>query len=271
MAADIVSRLVLSTSQFNQALESSGRKVQDFSTQSGRAVQGFSDRLRQIGNIASTVAGLSIFAGIGKVFRESAEAAIGFESAFAGVRKTVEATEQEFSALAAQFTELSTVTPVTREELAHIGELAGQLGVAGVENLSKFAETVARIAVSTNLTAEQAATDFARLSNVMGVPIEHVDRLGATVVALGNNFATTEQEISAMAQRLAGAGRTLGLTASEVLGISAALSAVGVEAEAGGSAFSKVFIQLASAASEGDTAVAQLVGTSVEGLRELVA
>ncbi|MGD9850103.1 MAG: phage tail tape measure protein [Nitrospirales bacterium] len=268
--ADIVSRLVLSTSQFNQAIDQAGRHVGEFSRSSGRSIQGFSEKLSRIGTLANTVAGLGIFAGIGKLFQESTQAAIGFESAFAGVRKTVEATEAEFADLAARFTELSTATPVSREELARIGELAGQLGVAGVDNLEKFADTIARISVSTNLTAEQAATDFARLANVMGLPIDQVDRLGSTVVALGNNFATTEQEISSMAQRLSGAARTLGLTTQEVLSISAALSAVGIEAEAGGTAFSKVFIKLAQAASEGNEAVVRLLGTSTDGLRTLV-
>ena len=44
---------------------------------------------------------------------------------------------------------------------------------------------------------------------------------------LGNNFATTEAEISDMALRLAGAGKQVGISEAEVLSLSAALSSVG--------------------------------------------
>ena len=56
---------------------------------------------------------------------------------------------------------------------------------------------------------------------------------------LGNNFATTEKPIMEMAHRMAGAGKQVGLTEAQVLGFAAALSSVGIEAQMGGSAFSK--------------------------------
>ena len=70
------------------------------------------------------------------------------------------------------------------------------------------------------------------------------DRLGSTVVDLGNNFATTEAEIVAMALRLAGAGDLIGLTEAQILGICHALTSVGVNAEAGGTAFSRIFTDI---------------------------
>ena len=48
-----------------------------------------------------------------------------------------------------------------------------------------------------------------------------------------NNFATTESEISTMSLRLAAAGTQIGLEESEILGLAAALSSLGIEAEAG--------------------------------------
>lgn len=270
MADDIVSRLVLRTSEFNGALQQSEQRVRQFSSNSGRAVQTFGDKIRNVGTLANSLAGLAIFGTITKGLKDSAQAAITFESAFAGVRKTVDETEAGFQALIKRFTELSTATPVSREELSRIGELAGQLGVSGVENLSKFVETIARISVSTNLTAEQAATNFAQFANVIQLPLDQVDRLGAAIVGLGNNFATTESDISNMSQRLAGAGKTVGLSASEILGFSAALSSVGIEAESGGTAFSKVFILMAEAASQGNAALAEFTGNSVEAFQGLV-
>src|SRR5690606_4129005 len=100
-------------------------------------------------------------------------------SAFAGVRKTVDLSEQEFAELEGRFRDLATTTPTSFVELSRIGELAGQLGVSGVDNIEAFTKTIADIAVSTNLSSEAAATDFARIANILQEPIEKVANMGA--------------------------------------------------------------------------------------------
>jgi hypothetical protein len=57
----------------------------------------------------------------------SAKAAISFESAFAGIRKTVNATEDEFKKMSKGILDMTRTMPVAAEELAKIGEVAGQL------------------------------------------------------------------------------------------------------------------------------------------------
>lgn len=202
----------------------------------------------------------------------AAKTAIDFESAFAGVRKTVNATEAEFKAISDNFREISKVTPVAVNELSRIGELAGQLGVSGVDNITKFTKTIADIAVTTNLTTESAATEFARLINIMGESLDNVDRIGSAIVDLGNNFATTEAEISSFALNMAGAGKIAGLATSDVLGIGAAMSSVGVEAQVGGTAVQKVLIGMTKAANEGGEelgAFAETAGVSAEEFTQL--
>ena len=55
--------------------------------------------------------------------------AVDFESAFAGVRKTVDATEPEFRALERGIRDMAKEMPTSAAELARIGEAAGALGV----------------------------------------------------------------------------------------------------------------------------------------------
>lgn len=173
--------------------------------------------------------------------------AASFETAFTGVRKTVELTEEEFAKLRGEFKELSKEIPVSFQELSSIAEIAGQLGVEGVDNLKKFTKVIADISATTNLTSESAATSFARIANVMQLPLTEVDKMGAAVVDLGNNFATTEGEIVSFAERISGAGNIAGLSTQDILAIGTAMSSVGIQAEAGGTAVQKVLINMTKA------------------------
>ena len=179
------------------------------------------------------------------------KAAIDFESSFAGIRKTMDLTEAEFSRLADANRQLAKEIPVAVDELNRIGELAGQLGIRGVENVLKFEETIAKLAVTTDLTADAAAMSFAQIANVMQVPQSEIDRMGASLVGLGNNFAATESTITEFTQRIAGAGQIAGLTVADVMGIGTAFASLGINAEAGGTAVQKVLIAMVEATTQG--------------------
>ncbi len=195
--------------------------------------------------------------------------AIDFESAFAGVRKTVDATEEEFAALSKGIRDMSKEIPASAVEISKVAEAAGQLGIEK-EAILEFTRTMIDLGESTNLSADQAATALARLANITQMPQTEFDRLGSTVVALGNNLATTEAEIVEMGLRLAGAGKQVGMTEAEILSLAGALSSVGVEAEAGGSAFSRVIAQMQLAVETGSKDLqnfASVAGMSGEEFR----
>jgi TP901 family phage tail tape measure protein len=207
-----------------------------------------------------------------------AKMAIDWESSFAGVRKTVDGTEEEFAALERQMKELSLVTPLNPNALNQIAELAGQLGI-GIREIAGFTDVVAKMGVSTSLSTEEAAMSMARFINItqqvadsnMDV-VEQTQRIGATIVDLGNNFATTEPEIMSFAMRLAGAGAQAKISQAEILGWSAALSSVGLNAEAGGTAISRVWATIQAATKEGGAELqkfAEVAGMSVDAFVEL--
>ena len=74
--------------------------------------------------------------------KSSISAASSFESAFTGVKKTVDATEEEYKQLSNWIMEASTKMASSKEEIAGTMEIAGQLGISGVEGLQKFTETM---------------------------------------------------------------------------------------------------------------------------------
>ena len=213
--------------------------------ETGKTLEGFGRQTSAVG-MAITKMSLPLLAlGVG-----AAKAAIDFESSFAGVHKTVDATEEEFAGLAHGFRNMSKEIPVNVNELNRIGEAAGQLGVK-TENILEFTRVMAALGVSTTLSSEEAAVALAKLANITQMPQTEFGRLGSTLVALGNDMATNETAIVDFGLRIAGAGKIAGLTEAQILAIGAAMSSVGVEAESGGTAVQKVLIKMTSAVATG--------------------
>jgi TP901 family phage tail tape measure protein len=189
------------------------------------------------------------------------KAAVDFESAFAGVQKTVDATDAEFDKLRTGILDMSKEVPASANAIAGVAEAAGQLGIKK-ENILEFSRTMIDLGESTNLTSDEAATLFAQFANITGMDQSQFGNLGSSIVDLGNHFATTEADIANMSMRLAGAGTQIGLTQPEILGIATALSSVGIEAEAGGSAFSKVFANMQIAVETGGESLEQFAAVA---------
>jgi TP901 family phage tail tape measure protein len=196
----------------------------------------------------------------------SVKAAVDWESAWAGVTKTTDGTTSEMAALEDGLRDLAKELPATHGEIAAVAEAAGALGIQR-EAIEGFTKTMIDLGETTDLTADQAATSFARIANVMGTSQSDFDRMGSTIVALGNNGASTESEIAELAQRLSAAGAIADLSEADVFAFAETLSAVGVEAEAGGTALSKVFTSIRDAVLDGSDKLdvfAETAGMSVD-------
>ena len=194
----------------------------------------FSSSMRGAANAAAaTSAAVALVGGM------AVKAAVDFEQAFAGVRKTVIATESEYASLAGEVRAMALEKPVTAEDIAYIMELGGQLNIAK-ENLSKFAGVIADLDVATNLDLEDASLQLAKFMNITNTGQDEIDRLGATIVDLGNNSATTERDIVNMAMRIAGSASNIGFAVTDVLALATSLSSVGIQAEMGGNAISTI-------------------------------
>lgn len=206
--------------------------VEDF----GKSATGWFDKNRAgLDQISSSA--IKVGAGLVAVAGFAVKSAMDWEQAWTGVLKTVDGTGPQLARLEDDLRSLAKETGFAHDEVAAVAEAAGQLGIS-TEGVADFAETMLAMGVSTNLTAEEAATTLARFRNIMGSTEPDIAKMGATIVGLGNNFATTEAEIAAMSLRIGGAGRQVGLTEAQVMGLSAAMSSVGIEAEAGGTALS---------------------------------
>lgn len=262
------------TAQSYKKLATQQKQAQALSaTGFGRGIQSvnkYNDSIKNVGmSMRSVGTGSLIYmtmpavAAMGGAIKTSVE----WEQALAGVAKTTDMTGKELEGMGNEITAMSNKMPFAATEIAGVAEAAGQLGVKKSE-ITDFTETMMNMSVATNLSADEAATEFARFSNAAGMPIEDVDRLGAAVVNLGNTTATTEKEIVEMGQRLAGAGSQAGFSGDEIMSVSAAMSSVGIEAEAGGTAMTQIFNKMTKATAEGGETLDNFAKTSGMSAKE---
>lgn len=245
-AGTIAAYLTLDTNKFEAGMKSANAQLtalKDGSLTTAQKIQGVGGALTTIGgtltrNLTVPLVGAGVTA---------VKFATDYESAFAGVRKTVDATEEEYQQLSDSILDMSKRMPTAATEIAGVMEAAGQLGIEK-DSLESFTETMVMLGDSTNLSANEAATALAKFANVTDMSAKDYGRLGSTIVELGNNFATTESDIVAMGTRLASTGNLVGLSQAQIMAVATALSSCGIEAEAGGSAVSKLLKQIDVAA-----------------------
>lgn len=239
----------------------------------GSHMQRASEKLQTLGQHLATIGtnmSLYLSAPITAMAGESVKASMDFESAFASVRKTVDGSEADFKKLEKGIRDMAKQMPVSTDAIAEVAAEAGQLGVKK-EDILSFTRTMIMMGETSNLSATDAADALARLANITQMPQNEFDRLGNTVVALGNGLAATESDVTNMGLRLAGAGHQIGLTEPQILSFAGALSSVGVDAEAGGTAFSRVFVKIANSVDSGDKKLkefAKVAGMSVKDFQK---
>lgn len=220
---------------FGQQLENNKDKYEAI----GQKMQGIGDTATKY--VTVPLAGLGIAAG---------KAAVDMDTAMTGVRKTVDGTSEDYEKLKDAAIEFSQTNAVSATQLLDIEALGAQLGYTldvmsnGKTEVQEFGEVVSGLDIATNMDAEQAGTELAQFANITKMSKEETSNYGSTIVALGNNLATTESDVSSMAMRLAAAGSQVGMSQADIMGLAGALTSMGMEAAAGGSAMSTVISQI---------------------------
>lgn len=239
------------------------------------SAESFGSRATQaVDAVSSVLAAAGISAALKEIkegFDECVQASMDFESAITGVAKTTDLTDEELADMSDAIKAMSTEIPASTTEIAAVAEAAGQLGIQK-DALLDFTRVMTMLGTATNMTAEDAATALARFANITGMSEDNYDRLGAVIVDLGNNFATTESEITQMGTRLASGGKLAGLTEPQIMALAAAMSSVGIEAEAGGTAMTQTLNAIEKAVATGEDSLqsfADVAGMSADSFAEM--
>lgn len=205
--------------------------------------------------------------------RAGLNAALEFETALVGVGKTTDLAGADLEELGNQAERLARTIPVSSRELLNLAQTAGQLGVRGTNNLLKFADTAARLASATDLGSEAAITGLTRIIRLTGESDANIDRLGASLVQLGNNFNATESQILGVALALSQSTAGFNIGADQILGFSTAIAEAGLGSQKAATAIGGILTDIAKAFSGGGKAArkfAEATGLSLTEVSNII-
>lgn len=232
--------------------------------------QGMKDAASNVKLAVKAFVALKVVGTISQFFSNASDEFINFEKALIGVGKTTGIAGDELRRLGQDITSLSLRIPESQQNLLGIAQAAGQLGVTGSENILNFAETIAKLGVASDLSGEEAATALTRILNVTGTSVDKIDELASVIVALGNNFAATEREITRVANEVARASGVFGVGSDQSAAFGAALRSLGVRAELAGTVIGKTFRAIQDSINEGGARfelLQEITGQTADQLR----
>jgi TP901 family phage tail tape measure protein len=265
MALDLATLAIEADTTDLDKLDKGLDKVTKSSKKTETATGSLNKEFKQMG-IVVAAAGVATVAAITSIGVVSVKVFTDLESRMIGVQKTTDFTTKEMTKFRGEINEIGRRVPVATASLLDIAGVAGQLGIKGVDNVSKFTETIAKLSLATDVVGEEGAASIARMLNVAGEGIDTVDTFAAVLVRLGNNSAATESEILGLATEVGQATATFSVSSAEALAMAAAMKSIGVRAELGGSVVGRAMRAIESSIEAGGDKIRQL--SIVTGIAE---
>ncbi|EGP1524788.1 phage tail tape measure protein, partial [Salmonella enterica] len=159
-------------------------------------------------------------------------AAIGFESKMADIRKVVDGLDDKkaFAQMSDDILTLSTQLPMAAEGIAEIVAAGGQAGIAGGD-LMQFANDAVKMGVAFDTTAEESGQMMAQWRTAFKLTQEDVVVLADKINYLGNTGPANAKKISDIVTRIGPLGGVAGVASGEIAAMGATIAGMGVESE----------------------------------------
>lgn len=180
--------------------------------------------------------------------------AADYDQAFRSVQRTSLTAGAAASELKEELISLTTEIPRSFDEVTNIATLGAQMDIP-TEHLTKFTETVAMFASTTDASVDKAAMSLGRLAQLTKTSVGDIDRLASSIYYTGINSVATEEQILTISEQIAASGNLAGFAADEIIGLSAAMASLGVQPEAARGAIMRIFNNIRMAVDEGGEAV----------------
>ncbi|MGC4389620.1 phage tail tape measure protein [Agrobacterium sp. M50-1] len=207
----------------------------------GQQMKAFAPMRGLIGQAVALGAG---YLGATEGMSATAGAAIEFETAFADVKKVVEATDEQFENMRRSIRRMSGEIPLAATDIAALFAAAGESGVA-TEDLQSFAEMAARVGVAFDMTAADAGESLAKLKTQLGLNVAETGDMADAINHLSNNMASKAKDVTEFMLRVGAIGEMSGFVKEDVAAMGSAMIAAGSDASTAGTAMKNVIRALA--------------------------
>lgn len=159
-------------------------------------------------------------------------AAIGFESKMADIRKVVDGLDDKkaFAQMSDDILTLSTQLPMAAEGIAEIVAAGGQAGIAR-SDLMQFANDAVKMGVAFDTTAEDSGQMMAQWRTAFKLTQDDVVVLADKINYLGNTGPANAKKISDIVTRIGPLGGVAGVASGEIAAMGATIAGMGVESE----------------------------------------
>lgn len=174
--------------------------------------------------------------GITKALGGTVGASIKFEEAFSNVKKVLNGTPAQLSQVRSQILEMSKQLPNSAEGLTDIFAAAAQSNIP-FQELGKFSEMVAKVAVAWDVTEGQTSDALAKIKNQLNMNVDQIGLYSDAINHLGNNTAAAAPDLVDFSKRVAAQGDLFGFTATQTLAFGGAMIAAGGQTNVAATSF----------------------------------
>jgi len=250
------------------------RGLRNFDAAAKRTGDRAERRFDRLGDsIGSSLRSKISFAAVGAGLTALALNAAKLEQRFNGVRKTTGLTSDQINGLKENLLDFSQQVPVTVDNLGEIATVAGQLGIQGVNDISKFTRVFAQLQIASDntISGELGAQQFARFLDLSGAGVDSASRIASAFTELGNTSKFTEGQLLSTALEVSKISRSFNISAESTLGLAAAFTELSIQPEVARSTVLRFFeaVNKASLDGEGIDELSSITGLTAERIDDL--
>lgn len=200
--------------------------------------------------------------------RHAEKSARSFEKEIYSVQRATDTSGDALKAQENTLLDLSRATGKTKEELAQLYAAGGFAGRPARE-LARFTEYAAKATVSWGTNAEETGQAMAEIGNIYQVNQRRIEEIGDVINTVADKSASKEKDLLEYLTRVGGAGKSLGISAENMIAFGAAMKEVGVRTDVAATGIQAVFNKALVQDDDFDEELKK-IGVNVKSFRKLV-
>lgn len=236
-------------SRFSDKIQTLNKKMKASQLNAmGQSMVKAGQKISSVGRTMTAAFTLPVVGGLTYAIKTFAD----FEEQLLSVQETTDISGEALKKLGLDIMKMGKTMPITTEEMLKITAAAGQMGIKTPDALLKVTEVVAKFARVADMSGDQAISTLSKILKLSNEPIDDIEKLSSSIVALGDNFAANEGKITDGAFGLSKMiASRFNISSKSILALSGTMSGLGIDARSGSMAVMKSLDKIDAIIKEG--------------------